>query len=129
VRLHSRVIGVEGSDHLEQITLRDESTGTEETVPASGLFIFIGAVPSTQWLRGAVKMDKYGFVLAGPAIMENGKRPADWPLDRDPFLLEASVPGIFVVGDVRANSVKRVASAVGEGSIAVQFVHQYLSKL
>jgi thioredoxin reductase (NADPH) len=129
VLLLTTIAAVHGTDHLEAVTLCDVRTGQETKKEAAAIFVFIGAVPSTQWLEGVVKLDKYGFVLAGPSLYENGKRPADWPLDRDPFLLEASVPGVFVVGDVRANSVKRVASAVGEGSIAVQFVHQYLSKL
>ncbi|MDX1992152.1 MAG: FAD-dependent oxidoreductase [bacterium] len=128
VELNSTVTGVQGGEHLESVAYRNVQTGEETTSPAAGLFIFIGAVPCTGWLGEVVKRDKYGFVLTGPQLMENGKAPADWPLARDPFLLEASVPGIFVVGDVRANSVKRVASAVGEGSIAVQFVHQYLAE-
>lgn len=129
VRLNTVVTAVHGGDHLEGVTLCNRATGEEVRHAAAGLFIFIGAVPSTQWLHGVVQMDQRGFVLAGPELMVNGKPPAGWPLSRDPFLLESSVPGIFVVGDVRANSVKRVASAVGEGSIAVRFVHEYLAKL
>ncbi|RIK37135.1 MAG: fused response regulator/thioredoxin-disulfide reductase [Chloroflexi bacterium] len=128
VKLHSVVTAAHGEDHLEAVTVCDLATKQESRHEAAALFIFIGAMPSTQWLCGVVKMDKYGFVLTGPEVMENGKPPAGWPLARDPFLLESSVPGIFVVGDVRANSVKRVASAVGEGSIAVQFVHQHLAQ-
>lgn len=125
VRLGSEVSAVHGENHLEAVTLVD-SQGQTEKLDASALFIFIGAVPCTEWLRGAVKLDQRGFVLTGPQLMDEGKRPAGF--DRDPYLLESSVPGLFVVGDVRANSVKRVASAVGEGSIAVQFVHQYLAE-
>lgn len=129
VRLATNVTACHGEEHLEALTLCDDKTGQEMRAAAAALFVFIGAIPSTQWLQGTVELDDHGFVCTGLSLMQNGKRPKDWPLDRDPFLLEASAPGIFVVGDVRANSVKRVASAVGEGSIAVAFVHQYLSRL
>src|SRR5213075_1928757 len=99
---------------------------SRERVDANSLFVFIGAQPGTQWLEGVVERDNRGFILTGPALMKSGKRPKGWTLDRDPGLLETSVPGIFAVGDVRHGSVKRVASGVGEGSIAIQFVHQYL---
>jgi thioredoxin reductase (NADPH) len=128
VLLDSIVMAVHGEDHVEAVTVCNIKTNVEEKLPGAGLFIFIGAVPSTDWLKGVVKMDSRGFVCTGPQLIEDGKPPKDWPLERDPFLLETSVPGIFVVGDARANSVKRVASAVGEGSIAVQFVHQYLAE-
>jgi thioredoxin reductase (NADPH) len=128
VRLESEVTAVHGNEHVEAVTVCDKGTGEEQTHPAVALFVFIGAVPCTEWLEGIVERDEHGFVLAGPQLIHNGHPPkAYWPLDRDPYLLESSVPGVFVVGDVRANSVKRVASAVGEGSIAVQFVHQYLA--
>jgi len=104
-------------------------TGKTERVPASSVFIFIGALPRTDWLGGLVERDERGFLLTGPDLIRNGERPKGWPLDRDPFLLETNVPGIFAVGDVRHGSVKRVASGVGEGSVAVQFIHQYLSKV
>jgi thioredoxin reductase (NADPH) len=129
VHLESEVIAAHGSDHLEALTLCNRSTGAEERLPASGLFIFTGAVPCTSWLEGVVRRDAQGFVLSGPQLLDGGRRPQGWDVDRDPFLLESSMPGVFVVGDVRANSVKRVASAVGEGSIAVQFVHQHLARL
>jgi thioredoxin reductase (NADPH) len=93
------------------------------------MFIFIGALPRTDWLGDLVERDERGFVLTGPDLLHEGKRPRGWKLDRDPFLLETNVPGIFAVGDVRHGSVKRVASGVGEGSVAVQFIHQYLSKV
>jgi thioredoxin reductase (NADPH) len=93
------------------------------------LFIFIGAEPRTAWLDGTVERDSRGFVLTGPDLMRDGKRPKGWLLERDPGLLETNVPGLFAVGDVRHGSIKRVASGVGEGSIAIQFVHQYLSKV
>jgi len=129
VWLNSCITAVSGETQLEQITIRHSDTGEEEVVPAKAIFIFIGALPRTDWLAEIVKRDENGFILAGPDLMLDGKRPADWPLDRDPFLLETSVPGIFVAGDVMHDSVKRVASAVGGGSIAVQFVHQYLAKV
>jgi thioredoxin reductase (NADPH) len=128
VRLNTVPIDVQGTDHLESVTLCEPASGRTEGVPAAGLFIFIGAIPATEWLRGAIRQDKYGFVLTGPQLMEQGKPPKGWLLERDPYLFEASIPGVFVVGDIRANSVKRVASAVGEGSVAVSFVHQYLSE-
>jgi thioredoxin reductase (NADPH) len=129
VRVETEVAGVKGEGHLESVAFRNRRSGEEETEQAVALFIFIGAQPCTDWLKGVVEMDERGFVLSGPQLMENSKLPASWPMDRQPFLLETSVPGIFVVGDVRSGSVKRVASAVGEGSIAVQFVHQYLAKV
>ena len=129
VWLHASVTAVEGETQLERITVVHSDTGETEVVPARSLFIFIGASPRTDWLDGVVERDKNGFILAGPSLMNNGKRPAGWPLDRDPFLLETSVPGIFVAGDVMHDSVKRVASAVGGGAIAVMFVHQYLAKV
>ena len=129
VQLHSSVTAVEGETQLERITVAHADTGETEIVPARSLFIFIGASPRTDWLEGVVERDKNGFILAGPSLMDGGKRPDGWPLDRDPFLLETSVPGVFVAGDVMHDSVKRVASAVGGGSIAVMFVHQYLAKV
>jgi thioredoxin reductase (NADPH) len=129
VRPNTVVERVDGQDHLSAITLRDLGTGQTEVVPATALFICIGAEPCTEWLGGVVERDDYGFVLTGRALLRDGKRPAGWPLKRDPFLLETSVPGIFAAGDVRAGSVKRVAAAVGEGSITVHMVHQYLATL
>ena len=129
VSLNSAVTAVEGETQLERITIAHSDTGETEVVPAKAIFIFIGAQPRTEWLEGIVKRDAHGFILAGPDLMQNGKRPEGWPLDRDPYLLESSVPGIFVAGDVLHESVKRVASAVGGGAIAVQFVHQYLAKV
>src|SRR5690606_23098852 len=115
-----------GDSHLEALTLHDAKNNQTETVPASGLFIFIGAVPHTDWAAGVVHRDKYGFIPSGPDLMQDGRRPKGWPLDRDPYWLETNVPGIFVAGDVRQQSIKRVASAVGEGAMAVAFIHKYL---
>ncbi len=126
VRPYTQVIGAAGDEHLEQLILCDFRDGRTETVPASYLFVFIGAAPCTDWLDGVVARDPKGFLLTGPDLLAGGQRPAGWPLDRDPYYLEGSVPGIFAAGDVRANSVKRVASAVGEGAMAIQLVHRYL---
>ena len=129
VRLNSGVARVNGEQNLDTVTIRETTSGNEDTVPAAGLFIFIGALPGTDWLDGIVKRDERGFILSGPDLMQDGKRPQGWRLDRDPYLLETNVPGMFVAGDVRHGSVKRVASGVGEGSIAVQFIHHYLSEV
>lgn len=126
---HASVAEVHGDNHLEEISVMCSDTNRIERVPASAMFIFIGALPRTDWLSNVVERDERGFVLTGPDVMRDGKPPRGWTLERDPFLLESSVPGIFAVGDVRHGSVKRVASGVGEGSVAVQFIHQYLSKV
>jgi thioredoxin reductase (NADPH) len=129
VRKFASVTGVYGEKHLECISIEYSDSGNTEQVPASSLFIFIGAQPRTEWLDGMVLRDKLGFVLSGPNLIIDGKQPKTWTLERDPGLLETSVPGIFVVGDVRHGSVKRVASGVGEGAVVVQFIHQYLAKV
>jgi thioredoxin reductase (NADPH) len=129
VRTCTEVVGGSGEEHLESLTLRNNASGESETVPASWLFVFIGAAPRTDWLDGCLDRDGRGFVLTGPDLVVDGRRPPGWSLDRDPYHLEASVPGVFVAGDVRADSVKRVASAVGEGAMAVTLVHRYLEKL
>ena len=126
---HATVAEVHGETHLEEISVMCSDTNTVERVPASAMFIFIGALPRTDWLADTIERDERGFVLTGPDVMKSGERPKGWTPDRDPFLLETNVPGIFAVGDVRHGSVKRVASGVGEGSVAVQFIHQYLSKV
>jgi thioredoxin reductase (NADPH) len=121
----TEVVAMAGNGHLECLTLK--TPHGEEPRPVTSLFIFIGAAPKTDWLPKEIALDNKGFILAGPDL--KSQSPKAWPLDRDPYLLETSVPGIFVAGDVRFNSVKRCASAVGEGSIAIQFVHQYLATL
>ena len=124
IKPQTQVVGVTGDEHLEQLKLSGPQG--ELVVPANMLFVFIGAAPRTEWLPGAILRDDKGFLLAGPDLRTDGKLPPDWKETREPYLLESSVPGVFVAGDVRHGSVKRVASAVGEGSIAIQFVHQYL---
>ena len=127
VRPCTEVLSAEGDGHLERLVLRDSRTDGRETVAASRLFVFIGAEPLTEWLGDAFVRDERGFLLTGPALLdEDGRPPASWPLTRDPYHLESSVPGVFVAGDVRAESVKRVASAVGEGAMAITLVHRYL---
>src|SRR3954471_6600716 len=128
VRTRTEVVEAQGDDHLERLVLCDRETGTRETVESGPMFIFIGAAPRTDWLDGVVVRDARGFVRTGPDLMTEGKPPAGWPLDREPYYLESSVPGVFVAGDVRSESVKRVASAVGEGAMAVTLVHRYLEK-
>lgn len=129
VLLHSYIVDVKGETNLEGITIANTHTEEVQNVSATSLFIFIGAVPCTDWLSGLVERDERGFILTGPDLKGDRRRPYGWTLERDPFLLETNVPGIFAVGDVRYRSVKRVASAVGEGAIAVQFIHKYLSKV
>ena len=128
VRLRTEVTAVEGAGRLEAVTVRDGVTEATETLPAAALFILIGAEPHTDWLASAVERDERGFVLTGRDLLRAGRPPQGWPLDRPPLLLETSLPGVFAAGDVRHGSVKRVASAVGEGAIAIQLVHQYLGE-
>jgi thioredoxin reductase (NADPH) len=128
VRTNSEVIAMDGDDHLDQLTLCDRVAGTTETRKCAYLFVFIGAEPHTDWLPDAIARDSRGFVLTGPDLAVDGRRPRGWALDRDPYFLETSTPGVFAAGDVRANSVKRVASAVGEGAMAVQLIHGYLER-
>ncbi|HUA98756.1 MAG TPA: FAD-dependent oxidoreductase [Terracidiphilus sp.] len=125
VGARTQVLEAMGEDHLEELRLR--GPGGESTVATSSLFVFIGAAPGTDWLPASILRDEKGFLLAGPDLRAGGQLPETWHEPREPFLLESSLPGVFVAGDVRHGSVKRVASAVGEGSIAVQFAHQYLA--
>ncbi|GAA5167351.1 response regulator [Pseudonocardia eucalypti] len=126
VRTHTEVAEAHGEQHLERLTLR--SGGESETVGAGYLFVFIGAAPRTDWLDGVLVRDERGFVRTGPDLIRGESRPPGWTLDREPYFMESSVPGVFVAGDVRAESVKRVASAVGEGAMAVTLVHRYLGE-
>ncbi|WP_158845869.1 FAD-dependent oxidoreductase [Saccharothrix deserti] len=128
VRTCTEVVGGVGEQHLEALTLRHNKTGETTTVPTSWLFAFIGAAPHTDWLAGTLARDERGFVLAGPDLVGDGRLPEGWDLDRPPYHLETSLPGVFVAGDVRAESVKRVASAVGDGAMAVSLVHRYLER-
>jgi len=129
VETQSEVVAVHGNGHLEAVTVVNRATGLQRTVPTVALFIFIGAVPCTAWVRGLLPMDERGFLLTGPFLPKDGDRPKGWKEERDPFLFESVIPGVFAAGDIRHASIKRVASAVGEGSITVQMVHQYLSKV
>ncbi|QIN83491.1 hypothetical protein GBA63_13250 [Rubrobacter tropicus] len=129
VRLESRVTGGGGSGRLERLTIGDVSSGSTETVPASALFVLIGAEPRTGWLPAEIERGEKGFVATGGDLTRERGSPGCWPLERPPLLLETSMPGVFAAGDVRYRSVKRVASAVGEGSIAIQQVHDYLGRI
>jgi thioredoxin reductase (NADPH) len=122
VRHQSQVVAAYGESTLQEIDIRDNTTGETERVESGGLFIFIGADAETGWLPPEIALDDLGYVLTGPDLAARG----GWVMNRDPYLLETSVPGVFAAGDVRASPVKRVASAVGEGSMAIAFVHQYL---
>jgi thioredoxin reductase (NADPH) len=126
VHPHTAVVRGEGAEHLERLTLCDSRTGTTRSVETSWLFVFIGAEPRTDWLDDVIARDQHGFVITGPDLLAEGRRPAGWTLPRDPYHLESSMPGVFAAGDVRADSVKRVASAVGEGAMAVSLIHRYL---
>jgi thioredoxin reductase (NADPH) len=127
VRLNTSVQGCSGNDRLQCVTFVDHGGG-QEVVDSGHLFVFIGAAPLTDWLPPSLVRDASGFVITGSALTAGGKRPASWDLEREPYLLESSIPGVFVAGDVRAQSVKRVASAVGEGALAVTLVHRYLAE-
>jgi thioredoxin reductase (NADPH) len=127
VRCRTEVVAAGGDGHLEVLTLRDRGTGATTEVPASWLFVFIGASPRTDWLGADVVRDGHGFVVTGPELMTAS--PPTWPLARPPFALETSLPGVFAAGDVRLDSMKRVASAVGEGAMSIYLVHRYLATI
>jgi thioredoxin reductase (NADPH) len=120
------VIAVDGAERCEKITIQNNKTCEQETVPASALLIYAGAIPRTDWLGAMVERDEQGYLYSGQHLMREGRRPTGWMADRDPFYLETSVPGIFVAGDVRHRSAKGVTSGVGEGAMAVKLVHEYL---
>ena len=128
VRLNTQVVHGGGEGRLEHLVLKNSASGLSETVPAAALFVLIGAEPRTEWLAEEIERDKQGFIVTGQDLLRNGHPLQKWPLERNPLLLETSMPGVFAAGDVRHRSVKRVASAVGEGSIAIQLVHEYFIK-
>jgi thioredoxin reductase (NADPH) len=128
LRPQTEILAVEGSDHLNSVYWRNSQTGQTEKHRISHIFIMTGADPNTRWLDGCVALDDKGFIKTGPDLLPENLSATGWPLTRQPFLLETSLPGIFAVGDVRGGSVKRVASAVGEGSIAISFVHKVLQE-
>ena len=122
----AEVIEVHGKDRLQSITIKNSETGKTDTIKTPAMFLFIGAAPHTEIVRGVLELSEAGFILTGPDLIKNQKRPKNWRLKRDPYLMETSIPGIFAAGDVRHGAVRRVASAVGQGSITVNFVHEYL---
>jgi thioredoxin reductase (NADPH) len=128
VRYRTEVSAAHGTDHLESVTLVDRDTGAEHDEDTNWLFVFIGALPRTEWLGDAVLRDALGFLVTGPDLQLPGNTTA-WPLARSPYALETSLPGVFAAGDVRLDSMKRVASAVGEGAMSVYLVHQYLASV
>jgi thioredoxin reductase (NADPH) len=126
VQPKTRVTGVQGDNHLEGIKIRQEGSGEEQVRPTSSLFVFIGADPVTDWIGEAVLRDERGYILSGSDLVRNGARPDGWPLKRKPMMFETSLPGVFVIGDVRHGSVERVASAVGQGAVVINLIHEYL---
>jgi thioredoxin reductase (NADPH) len=126
IRINSEMTAADGKEHLENVTVLNNKTGESETLAADAVFIFIGAVPLTELLADIVERDKAGFILTGQDLIGHGRRPQNWTLERDPFLLETSMPGIFAAGDVRHGVIRRVASAVGQGAVAVSLIHKYL---
>jgi thioredoxin reductase (NADPH) len=126
VMVNTEVAAVDGNEHLENITIRNNKSGENETLDADAIFIFIGAVPSTGIVADLVERDEAGFIYTGQDLMRGGRRPKNWKPKRDPMLQETSVPGIFAAGDVRHGVIRRVASAVGQGSVAVSLIHKYL---
>lgn len=129
VLFDKEVVKIAGGEQLEEITVRDRVSKDSEVLPAAAMFIFIGAVPHTDLLEGVVQRNKMGFIPTGPELIKNGKPPKGWSLKRDPYLLETSMPGIFAAGDIRQSAVRRVASAVGQGAIAISEIHQYMKSI
>jgi thioredoxin reductase (NADPH) len=128
LRTQTEIVGLEGEDHLETVQWRKRNDGTTELKSIRHLFVMTGAAPSTRWLDGCIALDAHGFIKTGSDLSSEDLSAAHWSLPRSPHLLETSKPGVFAVGDVRAGNIKRVASAVGEGSIAISFVHQALQE-
>jgi thioredoxin reductase (NADPH) len=128
LRVQTEIVGLEGTNHLESVRWRESATGSEQTHPVRHVFVMTGAVPSSKWLEGCVTLDEKGFIKTGPDLTQDDLAAANWPLKRPPYLLETSLPAVFAVGDVRGGNIKRVASAVGEGAIAVAFVHRVLQE-
>jgi thioredoxin reductase (NADPH) len=128
LRPHTEIVALEGGDHLESVGWRSSQPGQTEEHKIRHVFVMTGAAPNTRWLEGCVALDAKGFIKTGSGLSPEDLGAARWPLARPPYLLETSLPGIFAVGDVRGGSIKRVASAVGEGSIAISFVHQVLQE-
>jgi thioredoxin reductase (NADPH) len=129
VKTSTRVVEVKGNTNLEAITISTTASGQTQELQTHALFVLIGATPQTDWLAGVVERDDQGYLRSGLDLLPDGHRPAGWTLERDPFALETSVPGVFVAGDTRLHSMKRVASAVGEGAMSVRLVHDYLRGL
>jgi len=124
----TEIVALDGADHLERIRWVDRRTGAAEDHAIRHVFMMTGAMPNTGWLQGCIALDEKGFVKTGSELTRDDLTAARWPLARAPHLLETSLPGVFAVGDVRGGNIKRVASAVGEGSIAISFVHQVLAE-
>jgi thioredoxin reductase (NADPH) len=125
VRLGTRVVDGHGDMHLDAVTV-ESANGKHETLRTHGLFVLVGGTPHTQWLADVVEMDSKGYILTGRDVLRSARAPNRWSLEREPYFLETSMPGVFAAGDARCRSVKRVASAVGEGATAIQLVHEYL---
>ena len=128
LRPYTEIVALEGGDHLESVRWRNSQTGETEEHKISHVFVTTGADPNTRWLDGCVTLDTKGFIMTGPDLLQENLSTAGWPLTRQPYLLETSLLGVFAAGDVRGGSIKRVASAVGEGSIAISFVHKVLQE-
>jgi len=129
LHLHTEIVGLDGGEHLERVTWQDKTTGETSTHDIRHVFVMTGATPHTDWLKGCLALDSKGFVLTGHDLDRATLQELEWPLSRPPLLLETSLPGVFAVGDIRSGNVKRVASAVGEGSIAIHLVHHALAEL